>query len=223
MHDLISRAKNLPPDVLFGSERTPLRTELSASVYYTLLLACEADEGLWQAVSSCEAQMAQTHERLLLDENVDFSARNAQQITSMCQLVRNPRDMANFFWRTLFPVLSAALGKNRLSANYFTLLVSVLDADLTLQSSKDDLRQLADALIIKLSAYQHTETPDYLLPDHGIAGLLELLSGTVKVLVSHNTPLRLDDLPPRLLEELLFPTKGHQSYPLVSPPSRSLV
>ncbi|KAK5174763.1 uncharacterized protein LTR77_001846 [Saxophila tyrrhenica] len=222
---LLSEAQALPLHLSSPSGEDRVRTVLATTLYKTLLDALEADEALFQAVSSGEKEMISIHQQLLLDEFCDFSKAISGQIETICQHPYTSRDMPHFFWRTLFPVLPAALEKKTVAAPYFNLLVRVLEADHKMMSNEEDVRSLVDMLLSKLWSYHHSETPMLLLQDQGAAGLLQLLKATTVALKKRKIPLDLDDLPSQLLQNLLFPSSIGPShpYPLIHEGSRALV
>ena len=192
-------------------ENTPLRTELAAIAYHTLLQACQADVALWTAFVSHEGN-TELHMRLFLDDDVSFSGRLARLVKNLCQDTSFAQDVPNFYWRHILPGLKEALGKSIVSEPYFDLAVDILHHDQVTQGDETGLRDFIQTLIALLWWYQHTETPPLLIADKGMAGLLRMLLAATTILKSHKHPLELEGFPTRLFRQLLFPSLNSPEY-----------
>ncbi|KAK3718188.1 hypothetical protein LTR37_005303 [Vermiconidia calcicola] len=223
MVTLLLESKSMPIDQPYAPGNVPLRTELAAVIYSTLLQACQTDECLWKAFTSIE-DISSLHSQILLDEDVGFSARLARPIRNLCEDTSISKDVPNFYWHAIIPGLWEALSKSPWSESYFDLAVDILHADQVMQSDEGSIRDLIQRLTSKLQTYQHVESPTLLLADKGMSGLLRLLVAATSILKSHKKPLELDGLPARLFRDYLFPkADGVKRMPLAHESTRALV
>lgn len=202
----------------------PLRNELAATAYRTLILAYQVSDTVWTAFTSSEAGI-KLHEQLLLDEDVHFSAVIANSMESFFDDPEVTRGLQDHYWQLIYPSLSEALAKSHLSESYFAVVNKILDGIEMVQYDETWIRSLVESLIPELFNYQHTECPPLLTGDRAMVGLLRLFSTAVRVLKKkYKGSPTLDRLSPILFRRLLFPSPNDADCrPLVQAESRSIV
>ena len=199
-----------------------IRIDLAAAAYQALLLACQTSDPLWKAFVSHEA-IVSIHTQLVIDHDLNFSARLTQPIRNLCQDTNTSRHVPEFYWRVLHPGLPAALANSALAENYFNLAVDILHSEEDISGDEAKIRCLVESLVSELRHYKHKESPPLIATDKAMVGLLRLLQAATVILRSHKKPLELPGLSVCLLRQFLFPPQDDpQHSPLISEETRGL-
>jgi ubiquitin carboxyl-terminal hydrolase 34 len=220
--ELLFQAKSLPVGSGLLRPQTPLRSGLAAAAYRTLISAYEVSDAVWTAFTT-DATVVTLHAQLILDKDIDFSARVSHPIANLFDGQTSSRELQDFYWRVLYPCIPQAMSATYMSESYFAIANKVLDSFDPTQREESWARELVEGLNSQLWSYQHSESPPLFTSDRAMTGLLRLFSRAVGILKKKNKG-PLDGLPLQLFRHLLFPpSTDTQHRPLVQEEIRGIV
>ena len=222
--ELLFHTKSMQIGTLFVPPRIPLRSELAATAYRTLILAYQNSNDVWTSFTGDEAAVT-LQEQLLLDEDLDFSGRVAHTLEISLGDENISRELLNFYWKVTYPCLSEALTRSYSSESYFFLANKILSSFGVVDCDETWATTLADGLRSKLFSYRHCDSPPLLIGDRAMSGLLRLFAKSVGLLKKKRKgSLPMEELPSQLYRRLLFPSRNDTHYrPLVQEETRGIV
>lgn len=194
---IINEAISLPP------EHTGIRHTITRDAFLLLQEASRRQPTIWHSFTE-DPGVVHLHTRILFDSDVELSTSAAEMIKEFCVDPSTSSDIVDFYMNTTLTVLPEALRHSGRAKHYFELTTKLLLINSVLRTDASRARTITDRLLSIFWSYDHIETADLPVLDVVMAGLIDLISESVKVLRSFKKPVELSGLAAKLFGKFLF-------------------